>query len=102
MRRLGYTLGIVLLLLGGASIVAQLLFLWATGTFEPVTMGSIWYAIHANSLVGFQGLIERTISPALWTPIQFVLTLPAWITLPLPGLILLLGCRPRPRGLGTL
>lgn len=100
MRRLGYVLGIGLLLLAAATGVAQLLMIWAAGGYRPVSLGSVWYNLHANSLVGFQALVEQNIGSAAWLPVQFLLTQPAFLVLLVPGLLLLLACRPRQRGLG--
>ena len=102
MRQVGYGLGIALLLLAAASAVAQVLYLVTTGAYEPVSLGSMWAGISRNSLVGFQALVEKQIAPALWPPIQFVLAVPAWISLAVPGIVLFLACRPRQRGLGGL
>lgn len=103
MRQIGFAIGIILLVLAASTAVAQLLSLWATGAYEPVSLGSIWYALHANSLVGFQGVVERSLGALAWTPLRWLLTLPAWITLTVPGLLLAFLCRPRQRtGLGSL
>ena len=102
MRRLGYIIGLGLLILAGASLVAQLLALWASDTYRPISIGSMWFSLHGNSLVGFQAVVESTLGTVVWTPIQFVLTLPAWISLAVPGALLAFLCRPRQRGLGGL
>jgi hypothetical protein len=88
----GYWLGVGLLIAGAAAAVAELL---ATLQGAPATLslGAIWYRIHANSLVGFQALIENGLSPLIWPPIQWLLTLPAWLVLVPPGLLLVLLCR---------
>jgi hypothetical protein len=96
MRRFGYVLGIVLLLAGAAVGVAELLTL-VQGARSTLSLGAIWFRIHANSLVGFQALIENGISPALWPPVQVLLEIPAWLLLIPPGLILVFLCRPRAR-----
>ena len=100
MRQFGYGFGILLLVLAAASGFAQLLMIWAAGGYRPVSLGSIWYNIHANSLVGFQALIEKSLGSLVWMPIQFLLALPAFLVLGIPGLILLISCRPRHRGFG--
>ncbi len=100
MRQFGYGFGILLLVLAAASGFAQLLMIWAAGGYRPVSLGSIWYNIHANSLVGFQALIEKSLGSLVWMPIQFLLTLPAFLVLGIPGLVLLIWCRPRHRGFG--
>ncbi len=98
MRQLGHSLGILLLILAAAAGVAQLLTIWAAGVYRPLSLGSVWYAIHANSLVGFQALIEKSVGSLVWMPIQFLLGLPAFLVLGVPGILLLLWCRPRHRG----
>ncbi len=98
MRTFGYGLGILLLILAAAAAVAQLLMIWAAGGYRPVSLGTIWYNLDANSLVGFQSLIEKSLSPLLWPPVQFLLSVPAAIVLAIPGLLLFLACRPRHRG----
>lgn len=102
MRQFGYVLGLAFLILAGAAAVAQLFSLWASGVYRPVSLGSMWYSLDGNSLVGFQGLVERNLGSMVWSPIQFVLTVPAWISLAVPGAILAFVCRPRQRGLGGL
>lgn len=87
MKKFGYVLGVVLLVAGAAIAVAELLTM-LQGAPSRLSVGAMWYRIHANSLVGFQGLIERGVSPVIWPPIQFVLTVPAWLLLILPGLVL--------------
>lgn len=102
MRQLGYVIGLGFLIMAGAALVAQLMALWASGTYRPISIGSMWFSLDGNSLVGFQGLVERSLGAVVWAPIQFVLTVPAWISLAVPGVLLAFFCRPRQRGLGSL
>ena len=102
MRQLGYLIGLAILIVAGATLVAQLFALWASGSYRPISIGSMWFSLDGNSLVGFQGLIERNLGAVVWAPIQFVLTMPAWISLAVPGALLAFFCRPRQRGLGGL
>ena len=92
-----YWLGVGLLVAGAAATVAELLTI-LQGAPATLSIGAIWYRIHANSLVGFQALIENGISPLLWPPIQWLLTLPTWLVLVPPGLLLVLLCRHKGRG----
>ena len=96
MRSFGYGLGIGLLVAGAAAAVAEFLTM-LQGAPTTLSLGAIWFRIHANSLVGFQALIEQGLTPALWPPVQWLLTLPAWLVLAPPGLALVLLCRPRAR-----
>ncbi|MCB2055184.1 MAG: hypothetical protein KDE35_13195 [Geminicoccaceae bacterium] len=103
MRRLFYGLGFVLLILAGALGVAEFLHATAGETYRPISLGSIWYSINANSLVGFQALVEKMpyVGPLIWPPIRFLLTLPAWLAAAVPGIVLVLACRPRQRAYGS-
>ena len=94
MRTLGYWLGVGLLIAGAAAAVAELLTMLQDAP-ATLSLGAIWYRLHANSLVGFQGLIERGLSPLIWPPIQWLLILPTWLVLVPPGLLLVLLCRDR-------
>ena len=96
MRKVGYWLGVALLIVGAAAAVAELLAM-LHGASQTLSLGAIWYRIHANSLVGFQALIEKRLSPLLWPPIQWLLILPTWLVLIPPGLLLVLFCRDRGR-----
>src|SRR5262245_50319501 len=97
MRKFGYWLGVGLLVAGAAAAVAEFL---ATLQGAPATLsiGARWFRSHANRLVGCQALIETGVTPAVWTPIQWLLTLPAWLVFAPPGLLLVLLCRNRTRG----
>lgn len=101
MRSFFYALGMILLVVAGGCGVAELLHLTAGSGYRPVSLGSIWFNLSANSLVGFQALVEKQISPAVWSPIQFLLEVPAWLILAPIGLILTLACKPRQRGFGS-
>jgi hypothetical protein len=97
MRKFGYWLGVVLLVAAAAAAVAEF-FTMLQGASSTLSIGAIWFRIQANSLVGFQALIEKGVSPAVWLPIQWLLTLPTWLVLAPPGLLLVLLCRNRTRG----
>jgi hypothetical protein len=98
MRRFGFALGLVLLLIAAGAGVAQLLSLFVASGRASVSIGSIWYGLHGNSLVGFQALVEKNLGELAWAPLQTLLVLPAWLTLGIPGLLLTLLCRPKRRG----
>jgi hypothetical protein len=97
MRRAGFVLGILLLVIAGAAGLAWIMGLFLAPGGMAVSIGSIWYGIHANSLVGFQALVEKSVGAAAWAPVQALLVWPTWLTLGLPGLALVLLCRPRRR-----
>jgi hypothetical protein len=96
MRTFCYWFGVALLIAGAAVALADLL---TVVQGAPVTLspGAIWFRIHANSLVGFQALIEKGPLPWLWPPVQYLLTLPSWLILVPPGLVLVFACRARAR-----
>ena len=95
-KRIGFWLGLLLLVAGAAAGLAELV-MYLRGAHRVISSGSIWYSIHGNSLVGFQALIEKRLSPLLWPPIQWLLILPTWLVLIPPGLLLVLFCRDRGR-----
>jgi hypothetical protein len=97
MRQFGCWLGVGLLVAGAAVAVAELLTM-LQGAASTLSIGAIWFRIHANSLVGFQALIEQGLTPLLWPPVQWLLTLPAWLVLAPPGLLLVSLGRDRTRG----
>jgi hypothetical protein len=89
MRKLGCGLGLVLLVLATAGALAPVVI---QGAHPTISLGWLWFQIDGNSLVGFQALIEKRVSPALWTPIQTVLIWPVWLALGIPGVALALAC----------
>jgi hypothetical protein len=91
MKRFGCRLGLVLLVLAAASALAGIV-MQVRGAPAPISIGWLWYQIHGNSLVGFQALIEKGVSPALWPPIQSFLTWQLWLVLGVPGVLLALCC----------
>ena len=91
-----YWFGVGLLVAGAAVAVAELLTV-VQGAPATLSPGVIWFKIHANSLVGFQALIEKGPLSSLWPPVQYLLTLPTWLILVPPGLVLVLVCRARSR-----
>ena len=70
-------------------IVGWTLVLGALATlamYQFDALGAIWADIHANSLVGFGAVVEKSISPALWTEVLVpLLSQPAWLVLGAPG-----------------
>jgi hypothetical protein len=94
MRSFGYWLGVALLIAGAAAALADLVAVvrGAPTIFSP---GAIWFRINANSLVGFQALIEKGPLPWLWPPIQELLVLPTWLILVPPGALLVFACKSR-------
>ena len=84
-------IGLVLLLGAIAAGFYQFQLWSASGRFEPIPLGQIWYDLDAGSLNLIQAVIERHVWPPLWDPgLITVLRWPAWAVLGLPALILLL------------
>jgi hypothetical protein len=95
MKRTGCGLGLLLLLLAAASALAEVV-MAAEGARGAISLGWLWFQVHGNSLVGFQALIEKSVSPDAWPPIQSFLTWRLWLVLGIPGVLLALCCvRPR-------
>jgi hypothetical protein len=97
MRRLCRVLGF-LLVLGGLALLGHEIAAWiGSGPYRLIPAGELWASLDANSLVGFQGVIERA-SPWLWATIVLpILTAPAWVIPLALGLLGLLVCRRRRR-----
>jgi hypothetical protein len=95
MRTICAWCGVILLVVGAAAL-AELLTL-VQGAPATLSPGAIWFRLHANSLVGFQAVIEKGPLPWLWPPVQVVLTLSSWLLLLPPGLLLVFACRARLR-----
>jgi len=93
-------LGLTLLLLGAAAAVGDVLSLLANGGRTRVSLGSVWYALSANSLVGFQAAVERNLGELAGSALLTLLALPLWIVLGLPGFACWLLARRERRGLG--
>jgi hypothetical protein len=97
MKSIVYGLGILLLIAGTAGAVAEAFFTLVEGGHRSLALGTVWYRLHADSLLGLRALIELRLGPALWTPVVHVLALPAWVVFAVPGLVLLLLARERLR-----
>jgi anti-sigma factor RsiW len=100
MQRLAFWLGTGLLLAGAAAAVAEVLTLVASGGASRVSLGGVWYALSANSLVGFQAAVERHLGELAGNVLVALLALPAWLVLGLLGLALRLLGRGGRRGFG--
>ena len=98
MRRTGWLLGWVFVF-GALVAIAIDLFKWIRdGAYVFVSLGDIWAGINTNSLVGFGALIEKSVSPTLWSDILVpLLSLPAWTVLGAIAAILLILFRKPPR-----
>ncbi len=58
----------------------------ALAMYQFAAVGAIWADIHANSLVGFGAVVEKSISPELWSEVLVpLLSQPAWLVLGAPG-----------------
>lgn len=98
MRRVAFALGVATAVGAVACAIAAVLLWLAGGDPSAASVAGIWYRIHANSLVGLQSLIENRISPSLWPPLRFLVSLPAWLLLGVVSGVLLLAGRRRRHG----
>ncbi len=92
-------LGLVLLLIALAAFGHEVYEGVGPGGYRLISGGELWFMFDGNSLVGFQALIEKNVSPWLWSEIVLpVLRGPAWaIPLVPAALLLVLGRRRRRR-----
>lgn len=100
MRRLARSVGIALLVLAAAAALAEVLTLVSSGGAARVSLGSVWYALSANSLVGFQAAVERGAGELAGGALVAFLALPAWLVLGLLGIAFWLLGRGERRRLG--
>jgi hypothetical protein len=97
MRTFAYWVGTVLVITGAAIAVADLLAYLAVPEADRLSLAVIWHRLHAGSLAALQELVQG-LSGTLWTAMAYVLLLPAWLTLTLPGALLMLLNRRRRGG----
>jgi hypothetical protein len=98
MRRIGFGLGVVLLVIAASIAVAQLLALVAGTASTPVSLAGIWGGLGPASLAGLQSMVEGTAGSVAWATLYWLLSLPAWLPLSILGILLLLTGRRRSRG----
>jgi len=83
------------------TLLARETYIWLdTGAWEILPAGELWFNIHKDSLLLVQPAIERYLDPALWDPIETLLTWPAWLVVGVPALLLLWIPRRRKRESG--
>jgi hypothetical protein len=72
---------------------------WIVGEgsgYRFIAGGELWARASANTLVGFQALIEKQVAPWLWSDVILpILLAPAWAIPAAPGLLLVLICQRR-------
>ena len=91
-------LGAVLLLIALAVFGHEVYNAVTAGGYRLISGGELWFMFDGNSLVGFQALIEKNVSPWLWSDIVLpVLRGPAWAIPLVPAALLLLIARRRRR-----
>ena len=97
-RLIGRIMGVALLSGALIAIAVEALGWWRNDVWEIVTLGGAWVSVNANSLVGLGAFVEKSISPWLWIEIMVpLLTLPLWLVLCLPGVVLVIATRRKRR-----
>ena len=95
---IGQVVGGVLLFGALVALVFELYRWGREGVYQAASVGEVWVAVNANSLVGFGAAIEQRLSPWLWLDVIVpLLTLPAWLVLGVPGSLVLWAFRRRRR-----
>lgn len=70
----------------------------AYGDTELLVGGVLWFQLSPGSLNLAQAVVQRYILPEIWDPgMIFLLTQPLALVLGVPGVLLVLLCRPRRR-----
>ena len=99
-RRLiiGRVVGGVLVFGALVALVFELYRWGRDGVYQAASVGEVWVAVNANSLVGFGAVVEQRLSPWLWLEVIVpLLTMPAWLILGVLGGLALWLCRRRAR-----
>ena len=95
-RRIGLTLGWLLIALALAAFAYEALLALQAGAYRMLAAGELWFRIDVSSLNLVQAVTQRYLHPALWDPaLQTVLMWPAWALLGIPGALLVLAFWPR-------
>ncbi len=95
-RTLGFIVGCAFSSGAAGAVAFDIYRLARDGFYQSAAVGEVWADIHANSLVGFGALVERSISPEFWFDVLVpLLSLPVWLVLAVPGAALVALCRPR-------
>ena len=82
--------GVVLGLVFFAALGHEIYKFASAGGYRLISAGELWARSDANSLVGFQALIEKGAAPWLWSDIVLpVLLGPAWAIPLVPAALLL-------------
>jgi hypothetical protein len=87
-----------LVLLAGLSVLTRDVIVWIdTKIWAPVAFGQLWYQFNRSSLNLVQAVIQRYLSPFLWSPIIVnILLCWAFAVLIGVGVLILLLARKRP------
>ncbi len=94
----GRILGWLLLFCALAAVAIEMIAWLRYGSYRIAALGEIWSNLHANSLVGFGAFVEQRISPYLWTSVIVpLLSLAAWLVFVVPGALLVVLFRRRPK-----
>lgn len=93
-RILAYVLLVLAIASGGVEAVSSI----GAGAWEPFSAGEAWYLIHRDSLNLVQAAVQRHIASELWDWVFLpILTLPLWVVLGVPALLLFWVAKPRTR-----
>lgn len=83
------SMALILLVLDGSKTIAA-------SELVLTSMGETWFNLDIGSLNLSQALIQRYVHPFLWDPvILWILGVPGWVVLGLPGLLLTFLARPK-------
>lgn len=103
LRRAASAIGWVLVALGLAVFCHDAVKTLVGGELSVTDTGSLWHALHAESLQQAEPAVARYLSPFLWHPVATAILLwPAAAVLGVPGLLLAFAARRRDGGRGSL
>lgn len=82
--------GALALALGAVALLSDLHIIHGGLDYRPAALGEYWHQWHAPSLNLVQAIVERYVSPQLWSAILLPLLLaPAWMAATITGALLL-------------
>jgi hypothetical protein len=94
--RLCRIIGWIIILLAIAAAGHEIIAAFEARSYHFKAFGELWYMIDRASLNVFQAAIQRHVWPFLWDGvIAYILLMPAWLVLGVPGTLIAWLCRRR-------
>ena len=100
MRLVCIGLGWLLVFAGLLSLAYDVVLWMDFGTYHAIPLGQMVFDLWPALLPNLQAGVQRYLHPAIWDPgIQSLLLMPGWLVFGAPGVILVILCRRRRKGM---